>query len=79
MSRWLIRIGVFCLVLGAVFVSPLVDLLPVDALGFLSQSKASGHFRVVPAEEEFGHVGATLVLVGLVLLCAWIVARRRGR
>jgi hypothetical protein len=79
MSRGLIRIGVFCLVLGSVFVSPLLDLLPVDASGFLSQPKAVGHFRVVPANEELGHVGVTLVVAGLVLLCAGVVARRRGR
>jgi hypothetical protein len=79
MSRWLIRIGVFCLALGALLMSPLADLMPVDASAFFSQSMTSGHFRAVPTGENWGYGGNTLVVVGSVLLCAGLVARRRHR
>jgi hypothetical protein len=79
MSLWLIRIGVVTLVPGALLASPLADLMPVDALFFLSQSMTSGHFRVVPTGKNWEYVGVTLVIAGFALSCAGLVARRRDR
>lgn len=79
MSRWLIRIGVACFILGAVLVSPLIDLLPVEVFAFLSHPSASASdylFRVVPVEESPWHVGDAFVLAGLVLVGAGLFARR---
>jgi hypothetical protein len=79
MSRWLIRIGVFCLVLGLLLVSPLADLMPVDLSGFIGRGpEGPAHFRVTPAEEGPGHAGVALVGIGFVLFCAGLIARRQG-
>jgi hypothetical protein len=86
MSRWLIRIGVVCLVLGGALISPLSDLLPVETvafldhpLAFLSQPASSpNHFRIVPGDGQAEHIGDTLVIVGFVLAGAGLLARRRA-
>jgi len=79
MYRWLIRIGVFTFVLGALLFSPLADLMPVNSSSFLNQSLTRGHFRVVPTGENLGYLGVTLVVVGFLLSCAGLAARRQAR
>jgi len=77
MSRWLIRIGVFFLVVGVLLLSPLTDLLPADT-GFYTRSADQAHARIVPTEDG-GNAGMTLAIVGAALLCAGLLTRHRGR
>ena len=77
MSRWLIRIGAFFLVVGVLLLSPLTDLLPADA-GFTTPPANQSHVRIVPTEDE-GNGGLMLAIVGATLLGAGLLARRRGR
>ncbi|MFC5548003.1 hypothetical protein [Massilia aerilata] len=75
MARWLIRAGVFFLVLGLALLSPLADLLPVDLFSFMA--RRTGPVRIVPAEGDGGALGFAVLLFGLALLGAGLVARRR--
>ena len=50
MSRWLIQIGVLFLIAGVLLLSPLTDLLPVDA-GFATRPANPSHVRVVSTED----------------------------
>lgn len=85
MYRWLIRMGILCLVAGMVIVSPLTDWLPVDL--FLKHRDSEGHavfFRVVPTHAQAGDispadVGLATIAAGSALLCAGLLARRRRR
>jgi len=76
MSRWLIRIGVFCLVLGLLLASPLTDLMPIRGFGF---TVASGNYRVIPADNGLDHTSIALAAAGCLLLCPGLLARRRAR
>ena len=77
MSRWLIRIGVFFLVVGMLLLSPLTDLMPADA-GFTTRPADPSHVRIVPTEDG-DNGGMALAVLGAALLGAGLLARRRGR
>jgi uncharacterized membrane-anchored protein len=84
LARWLLRIGCGMLVLGAILISPLSDFLPVESAGWLAslagQGTRPGYFRVVPADGNAEVMGGVLLLIGLVLLAAgWILKRRPRR
>jgi uncharacterized membrane protein YphA (DoxX/SURF4 family) len=69
------------LVLGAILIPPLSDFLPVDSAGWLAsltgQGTPPGYFRVAPADSHGEVMGGVLLLIGLVLLAAgWILKRR---
>lgn len=78
MSRWLIRIGIACLVIGLLFASPLADLMPVGGFDPVSFSVGSNHFRIVPVEGDWGPAGIALLVLGGLLLLAGRASRRRG-
>jgi uncharacterized membrane protein len=75
MARWLIRAGIFFLVLGLALLSPLAELLPVDMFSYMRQR--GGYVRIVPTEGNGGQLAIAIQLFGLVLLCAGLMARRR--
>jgi len=75
MSRWLIRIGILCLVPGILLALPLTDLMPVGGFGF---TVAGGHYRVIPAENGLNHGSIALAAAGCLLLCAGLITRRRA-
>lgn len=77
MSRWLIRIGVSCLILGILLASPLTDLMPVGGFGFARP--AAGYIRVIPAENSLDHASIALAAAGCLLLCAGLITKRRPR
>jgi hypothetical protein len=76
MSRWRIRIGVFCLVLGILLASPLTDLMPVNGFSF---TVASAHYRVIPADNGLDHASIALAAAGCLLLCAGLITKRRAQ
>ncbi|MEO7495019.1 MAG: hypothetical protein ABIT83_05590, partial [Massilia sp.] len=69
------RIGIFCLDLGILVSPPFLDLLPVNSLAFW-QHGDSVFFRVVRVEEEQWAADVAMVIVGVVLLGAGLLARR---
>jgi len=69
----MIRLGYCFLFIGAVLMSPLPDLLPVETWGWLkgmiSQRESPPYYRVVPAEDNWAVVwAAALMAVGLLLI-----------
>jgi len=76
MSRWLIRIAVFCLVLSLLLASLLTDLMPVDGFGF---TVASGHYRGIPADNGLDYASIALAAAGCLLLCAGLIMKRRAQ
>ncbi len=79
LSRWVIRVGVFSLVLGVLLLSPIADLLPLDLWASISSSLNSqekhAYVRVVAAEQSYT-VQAILVLLGLALMLLGHLLRR---
>ena len=73
MNDWTLRVGLACIAVGLVLLSPLADFLPVDfwqrARSLFSSSQSSEHFyyRVVPGQPsrtiEFVLIGVGLLLV----------------
>lgn len=80
MSRWLIGTGIG-LIAGAGLVPVLLDLMPVEWVGYLMGHTPPYHLRVVPAHKDPGQVDipSVVVLVGLALSVAGLVARARER
>lgn len=82
MTVWLLRLGALCVVLGAVLISPLMDLLPADWNAHDRDHEV--FFRAVPAPAfgtrvGFDETGAALIVLGLTLVCAGVAVRRTGR
>lgn len=78
--RWTIRLGWCFLIAGAVWLSPLPDLLPVDLwarLDHMGQQRTSQPlFRVVPSVDHPAFAGPLLIVAGLVLIG---MGKLRGR
>lgn len=79
MSRWLIRIGTFCVVFGILLASPLADLLPVDLGSSSNSPENAGYFRAVPRDEEGVDLAIVILALGGVLLSLGLVAKGRGK
>lgn len=76
MSRSLILIGL-CLFAGSLLGPAVADFLPAD--GFAMGSTQDGYFRIVRVEESSVDLQLVVMFIGLVLLFAGLILRRRGR
>ena len=77
-SRWLIPGGIALCAAG--LLGPvLAGYLPADGFPITSGSVTEGFFRIVPAEDSGEHLEVGITVVGIILLCAGVILRRRGR
>jgi len=73
MHKWIIGFGSTLVFLGALLLSPLIDLLPVELSPYLSgdlSSPQTHHFRVVTAADS----RPDLVALGLFVVGAFAIA-----
>ena len=78
--KWLSRLGYMLIATGALLLSPLSDLLPVDLWGTLaSQSSGSHQYMRVVSVESSWVLEAALIATGILLVLVVAVFRaKRG-
>ncbi len=81
MNKWLMRIGVFLIVIGILLFTPLADYLPIDLWqsikSIFSSENTHTYFKVLPGEASYTpHI--VFLSIGALFVASSLLIKRRG-